>query len=116
MTFKNNKLNIKRKGVIFIKNIPNNLYLRDIKNIFLKFGSIGKFFFYLAKKKNKKIKKEEKKIFGWIEYVDKTKAKIVSNFFRKKINLFYFNFLNLKCYYLKNFKWNDLGNFYKKKF
>jgi hypothetical protein len=116
MIFKNNKLNIRRKGIIFIKNIPKNLYLSEIKNIFQNFGIIGKFFFYLSKKKSKIKKKKEEQIFGWIEYIDKTKAKIASTFFTKKINSVYFNFLNLKCYYLKNFKWNDLRNFYKKKF
>ena len=88
-----------------------------MKNIFHKFGYIGKVFFCSEKKFGKKPKDLNiPGIFGWIEFTDKIRAKIASNFFKRKNKQLKHKFFNLKCYYLKNFKWYDLENFLKKKF
>ncbi|AFP65406.1 hypothetical protein CMESO_233 (nucleomorph) [Chroomonas mesostigmatica CCMP1168] len=114
---KKNHINHYKKGIILLKKISSKFHFEYIKNILFKFGKVSRIFFVSNKVRveNSNIFSKVKGNIGWVEFLDKVDAKTVStvlnnsNFSHKKLHGF------VKAKYLKNFKWNNLVNFIKKK-
>ena len=107
----NLKVSIKKKrGVLFLKNIPHRSYYKQIKDIFKLFGYLGRIFFVNHDKNLNKLNSKYKAL-GWIEYLNKKNAQ-QAYIFLKKHDFVHFSSTRISVKYLRNFDWNELIEFF----
>ncbi|XP_011300998.1 activator of basal transcription 1 [Fopius arisanus] len=118
------KIEKKRKrGIIYLSNIPKYMNVTTVREIFSKYGEVGRVYLQLGNnaddkkdgKKPKKKKKEASRYFteGWVEFERKKIAKYVAatlnntQISTRKKSKFYDIIWNIK--YLPRFKWVHLS-------
>ncbi|KAI1293592.1 Activator of basal transcription 1 [Halotydeus destructor] len=98
-----------KKGVIYLNYVPPGLTVKKIRDIFTKFGEVGRIFLEPSKsRRGITVLFDE----GWIEFKKKRIAKLVASTLNgtqvggKRRNIFYDSIWSIK--YLHRFKWNNL--------
>lgn len=112
----------KKRGIIYISNIPKHLNVTMIREMWSQYGKIGRIYLQPEKETHEdqmKYKKKKRKRFtrhfteGWVEFESKRVAKYVASelntksISEKKGSRFYDTFWSLK--YLPRFKWTHLS-------
>lgn len=112
----------KKRGIIYISNIPKHLNVTFIREFLGQYGKIGRVYLQPEKESyedKQKSKKKKRKRFtrhfteGWVEFESKRVAKHVAtelntkSISEKKGSRFYDTFWSLK--YLPRFKWTHLS-------
>nr|UXY88304.1 pre-rRNA-processing protein ESF2 [Cryptomonas curvata] len=102
----------KKKGILFLKNIPFEYYYKEIKYLFEIFGDLGRIFFIndIKNLNNFKLKKKNH-ILGWIEYLNKKNAKQAMAYFKKFTSNPYLS-ADISVRYLRSFNWDELSGFF----
>ncbi|XP_066143887.1 uncharacterized protein [Euwallacea fornicatus] len=110
-----------KKGLIFLSSIPPYMNVTKLREIFSKFGKVGRIYLHLEggnkdsksqDKKKKKHKMAKKFTEGWVEFDKKCVAKRVAALLNntqistRKKSKHYDYMWNMK--YLSNFKWTHL--------
>ncbi|ORY86137.1 hypothetical protein BCR37DRAFT_339297, partial [Protomyces lactucae-debilis] len=107
-----------RTGVVYLSKVPPFMKPHKVKHLLSKYGEVGRIF--LAPEDPKSYAKRvrfggnKRRMFaeGWIEFMDKRKAKLVASTLNaepiggKKNGFYHDDLWNLK--YLPKFKWEDL--------
>ncbi|XP_064652521.1 activator of basal transcription 1-like [Lineus longissimus] len=98
-------------GIVYLSRIPTYMGVNHMRHIMSQYGEVGKIFLQPADKQkpgNKRRQFSE----GWVEFLDKKKAKRVAASLNnqqvggKKRNAWYWDLWNIK--YLPKFKWGHL--------
>ena len=102
----------KKKGILFLRNIPFECHYKKIKNLFEIFGDLGRIFFIndIKNLNNYKLKKKNH-ILGWVEYLNKKNAKQAMTYFKKFTPNQYIS-SNISVRYLRSFNWDELNGFF----
>nr|XP_023013730.1 activator of basal transcription 1-like [Leptinotarsa decemlineata] len=113
------KLKTPKKGIIYLSSIPPYMNVSLIKEVFSKFGTVGRIYLQLADKDMKDTKKEKSKrkkvskfTEGWVEFERKSVAKKVvallnnTQVSNRKKSKQYDHIWSMK--YLSRFKWTHL--------
>ncbi|XP_023013730.2 uncharacterized protein [Leptinotarsa decemlineata] len=108
-----------KKGIIYLSSIPPYMNVSLIKEVFSKFGTVGRIYLQLADKDMKDTKKEKSKrkkvskfTEGWVEFERKSVAKKVvallnnTQVSNRKKSKQYDHIWSMK--YLSRFKWTHL--------
>lgn len=109
---------VSRSGVIYLSRVPPFMKVHTLKHLLSPYGDIGRIFLTPEdpKKYSRRVKsggnKKRSFVDGWVEFVDKQKAKLVAQTLNaeiiggKKGGWYHDDIWNIK--YLKGFKWHNL--------
>lgn len=112
------KNKIKKSGVVYLSRIPPYMKPEKLKSLLSKYCKINRIYIVPEDEScyRRRVKKggnrNRKYVEGWIEFVDKNKAKIICERLNnqpiggKKRNYYHDDLWNMK--YLKGFKWTHL--------
>jgi RNA recognition motif-containing protein len=101
----------KKKGVLFLKNIPFECHYKEIKKLFEIFGDLGRIFFIYDVENLNDFKLKKNHILGWIEYLNKKNAKQAMAYFKKFTPNQYLS-VDISVRYLRSFNWDELSGFF----
>ena len=102
----------KKPGILYVKNISAGIQFKEVKNIFEKFGNLGRIFFIKRHEHTSKFKIQKiHRVAGWIEYLNKKDAKQAMAYL-KKYSLSSYLSTNISVEYLRNFSWEELTGFF----